>query len=232
MENALGLKDECERATDVDFRRVFENEAKLLYGLALLLTANDHIAHWCLSRAFNDCLSSHSVFREWALSWSKRAVIKNAILLMAPRGNGDHDPGREYESSQTKTGSVLAQTVLELELFRRFALVMSVLEGYGDKECGILLHRPAQEVAKARNEALRQLATKVGSRPAAALLTNALETFSAQLLPFLSEAKGSRGEDDGAGVFAETKRKPLSLQFSSTPEQYLDNNNPLLSRVY
>jgi hypothetical protein len=38
MANAVRPKHEGEQATDVDFRRIFEDEINLLYGLALLLT--------------------------------------------------------------------------------------------------------------------------------------------------------------------------------------------------
>jgi DNA-directed RNA polymerase specialized sigma24 family protein len=201
MAGAFRPKHQCEQATDVDFRRIFKDETNLLYGLALLLTANHGIAEGCISAAFQDCLNTRSVFREWSLSWSKRAVIRNAIRLVAPGRRNDRDAGRGCERARPETESMLAQAVLELEQFHRFALIMSVLEGYRDKECGILLNCTAQEVAKARSAALRQLASTVGSRPAAALLTNALETFSAQLLPFPSENSGTHGwEDVGAVV--------------------------------
>ena len=202
--NAFKVKHKCEHATDVDFRRIFEDETNLLYGLALLLTANHSIAERCISAAFEDCLNTRSVFREWSLPWSKRAVIRNAIRLVAPGAKSDRDAGRACEPARPETKSMLAQAVLELEQFRRFVLIMSVLEGYRDKECGILLNCTAQEVANARSAALRQLANTVGSRPAAALLTNALEALSAQLLPFPSDNNGTHGgEDGGAVIFAE-----------------------------
>jgi hypothetical protein len=88
---------------------------------------------------------------------------------------------------------------------------MSVFEGYRDKDCGILLNCTAREVVKARGEALRELASALGSRPAAALLTNAPENFSAQLLPFPSENNGTHGwEEMGLPDNDGYKREALS----------------------
>jgi hypothetical protein len=192
MANTFRVKHECEQATEVDFRRIFGDEENRLYGLALLLTANQTIAEKCVSAALEDCLNIRSVFKEWSFSWSKRAVIKNAIRLMAPGPTSDRDATPGSERARPETESMFGHAVIELEQFHRFALVMSAFEGYRDKECGILLNCTAREVAKARGEALRQLSSALGSRPAAALLTNASENFSAQLLHFRSETNGTR----------------------------------------
>lgn len=200
MANSLGLKHECERATGVDFRRIFGNEKNRLYGLALLLTANHGIAERCVSAAFADCVDTSSVFREWSFSWSKRAVIKNAIRLVAPNPKGDRDATPRSEGARPAKKSMLGQAVIELTQFRRFAVVMSVLEGYRDKDCGILLNCAAEEVAKARNEALRQLASKLGSRSAAALFTNASDTVWPQLLRFSSENDETHGWENGGAA--------------------------------
>jgi len=54
--------------------------------------------------------------------------------------------------------------VLGLESFDRFVFVMSVLEGYSDHECAILLGAARREVIEARARALKQLGREVESR--------------------------------------------------------------------
>src|SRR5881394_968753 len=87
------FKDETvsERATEYatgdDFCRVFAEDMDRLYSLALLLSADEEKAEQCFVAALDDCLKGNAVFKDWTHSWSKRAVIKQAIgvILPAPR---------------------------------------------------------------------------------------------------------------------------------------------------
>jgi DNA-directed RNA polymerase specialized sigma24 family protein len=49
-------------------------------------------------------------------------------------------------------------TLMGLAPFERFVFVMSVLEGYSDQECSILLDCTRKDVAEARIRALQQAA--------------------------------------------------------------------------
>ena len=55
-----------------------------LYLLAFLLTANSETAEQCFISSFEECIEGIAVNDEWAHSWAKRVVIKNAIRLVAP----------------------------------------------------------------------------------------------------------------------------------------------------
>jgi len=109
-----------------------------------------------------------AVFKQWAPSWSKRAVIKNAIRAVAP------SPGTASPSviipDGVRSESPFTRALFELGDFHRFVFVMSILEGFNDHESGLLLKCSPKEVAKARGQALRQLAAAVGPRPAATAL--------------------------------------------------------------
>jgi len=159
-------KLEQERATEIDFCRLFEQEMDCFYTLALLLTADHELAEKCFVAGLSDCLSSaSSVLERWALTWSKRVIIKNAIREVLPTPRGKSRP-----VSLAQMESPLAQAVLALDDFSRFVFVMSVLEHYSDHECALLLNCTVQELLNARSAAFRQLARATGPRPAATLL--------------------------------------------------------------
>jgi hypothetical protein len=139
--------------TNEDFCRVFTEDMARLYSLALLLTANHRDAEQCFSAALDDCMQMNSVYKEFANSWCRRAIIKNAIQKTRPgvsaeRGNEDvvhlHDK---------------LVAVTRLEAFGRFVFVISILEGYSDHECSILLDSTRAGVIRARVCALHQLNT-------------------------------------------------------------------------
>jgi hypothetical protein len=48
--------------------------------------------------------------------------------------------------------------VLVLEDFERFVYVLSVLEGYTDRECSVLLKSSPQEIEQTRSRALQHMA--------------------------------------------------------------------------
>ena len=199
MTNASRVKPEYEHATDTDFCRMFKDQTDCLYTLAFLLVADHSIAEECFAAGLEDCLNTHVVFKEWALSWCKRAVIKNAIRLAAPKRTRDREA--VPLSYGTDSRSTFAQAVIQLEQFERFVFVMSILEGYSDKECGVLLNCTAQEVASTRNESIRQLAKTVGPRPAAALLRQESGCPSPSTYPLFPGDTGRRGEGAAAGNF-------------------------------
>jgi DNA-directed RNA polymerase specialized sigma24 family protein len=142
-----------EQIAGAEFCRVFEQEMERLYALAVLLTANHSMAEECFVASLADCLNSPPVFEEWALTWSKRMVIKHAIRV-GVLNTGDSS----IVLADLKMESPLAQALFALDQFQRFVYVMSVLERYTDRDCALLLNCTAKQVAKARRRAFHQLA--------------------------------------------------------------------------
>src|SRR5215813_3540990 len=97
------------------------------------------LAEHCFLSAFEHCIRSTTVFREWAESWAKRATIVTAIRIVfdsqppanAQVGSASHEAASGMEA--------LLAGVLNLAPFDRFVYVMSVLERIPNKECGLLL---------------------------------------------------------------------------------------------
>jgi len=164
--NKLQSDCESERAAVADFCEIFQKETRNLYALALLLTADHKLAEECFVRGLDDCLSS-TVFKQWALSWSKRAVIRNAIRLLAPGIDSNARTSREFDTIEVR--SPFTKAVFALGDFQRCVFVMSVLEGYRDLESSLLLNCSPKDVVDARCQALRELAAAVGPRSAASV---------------------------------------------------------------
>lgn len=145
-------------ATHSDFCRIFKEDMSGLHLLALLLTADSAAAEQCFVGGFEDSVISNRVFKQWAHSWSKRAIIKNAIRLVRPLPSAAKDSTnpRHVEAGPIISTSLAA--VFQLQPFERFVLVMSVLEGYSSQDCASLLNCTRQEVIASRNLALQQLA--------------------------------------------------------------------------
>jgi len=82
----FGRKDnrEAQFATCKDFQKIFTEEMGSLHLLALMLTADEYKAQHCFVAGLEDSIQGNPVFQQWARSWSKRAIIKNAIKLVAP----------------------------------------------------------------------------------------------------------------------------------------------------
>lgn len=142
-------------ASSGDFCRIFREEMDSLFRLSFWLTADTAKAEECFVGGLEDCVAGNSVFREWARSWARRAIIQNAIRVMSPRPEARRQttvvPGAELRLAPAG--------VLELAAFERFAFVMSVLEKYSDRDSALLLGCTRQDVADARNRALLRLAT-------------------------------------------------------------------------
>ena len=145
-------------ATPQDFCAIFRDEMDGLYSLALSLTGSHEAAHKTFLAALNDCRTGNAVFAEWAHSWSRRAVIKSAIRLLAPvrsRANDAPEAGPEAIASGVNPS---ARPFLQLETFERFVFVISVLEGYTVRECGALLDASPREVEQVRVRAMQKIA--------------------------------------------------------------------------
>ena len=144
-------------ATRSDFCRIFKEDTSGLHLLALLLTADGAAAEQCFVAGFEDSVISNRVFKQWAHSWSKRAIIKNAIRILRPLPSATKDStsSRPVEAGPIVSASLAA--VFQLQPFERFVLVMSVLEGYSSQDCATLLNCTRQDVIASRSLALKQL---------------------------------------------------------------------------
>ncbi len=157
-----------EYATVEDFRNVFTEKMNNLHLLALLLTADEAKAEQCFVAGIEDSVSSNRVFRDWAHSWAKRTIIKNSIEAIQPRPSVPGGLSRTtLQKNRTLPSSsalhVDLQHVLALEDLDRFVLVMSVLEGYSEKECSLLLGCSPLEVHDAGTRALDHIAAQNNS---------------------------------------------------------------------
>ena len=153
-----------------EFCKVFNDHIEHLYTLAFLLTADHSQAEQCVVEALEECLEGAAIFKEWLLTWSKRAIIKNAIRMISPSPSETHVGGISRRSrapilhpDRYALGQAIAGAITALQPFDRFVYVLSVLERYSDRECSLLLDSSVAEVARARQRGLQHVA---------ALLTN------------------------------------------------------------
>ncbi|HZS29176.1 MAG TPA: hypothetical protein VFB76_18255 [Candidatus Angelobacter sp.] len=159
-------------ATGSDFCRIFRDDMQSLYLLALVLTADKEKAEQCFVAGLEDCTSGNQVFKEWARSWARRVVIKNAIRSSAPEIAQDN-PAKAYGvTASAGVHGVPAgldlpaelSALLELPVQERFAFVLSFCEGYSDHECALLLGWTRQSLVAARLAALKQLKDSSAAR--------------------------------------------------------------------
>jgi DNA-directed RNA polymerase specialized sigma24 family protein len=148
-------------AAHSDFCAIFLQQLDRLYSLALILTGDELRAEECLLAAFDSCERRDLVFKESAVSWSRRTVIKTAIRFMSPAPLG---PARHYllahRSDLNFDQDVSIKCLLELPAFERFVFVVSVLEGYSDRDCALLLDCSCANVVAARIRAFQQIARR------------------------------------------------------------------------
>jgi hypothetical protein len=131
--------------------------------LSFLLTADHEKAEKCFVSGLDDCVEGNDVFREWARSWARRAIIQNAVRMLAPRREdptGAPAPADsvDYGFGQTPEANAAITNILKLRDFERFVFVLSVLEKYSDQDCSVLLGCSQQDVREAKTRGLQQLA--------------------------------------------------------------------------
>jgi DNA-directed RNA polymerase specialized sigma24 family protein len=158
-------------ASHEDFHTIFNEDLKELYQLSFLLTRDPAKAERCLVSGLEDCVSGNPVFREWARSWAKRAIVQNAIRELKPRSihpdsrlSGTSFPDIEQLLSR-RDGHFAMDTVLGLENLERFVFIMSVLEHYSEHDCALLLGCSGREIREGRTRALKELAASPHMEP-------------------------------------------------------------------
>lgn len=147
-------------ATAADFCEIFTEEMHSLYLLSFLLTADKDKAEQCFVGGLGECVEGISAFMEWSRLWARRAIIKQAILMMRPAPE-DRDYWSPISAKGTATPlkNSLFAAILSLCTFERFVFVLSILEGQSDGDCLSLLKCSRRDLMIARELALRFLAT-------------------------------------------------------------------------
>ena len=155
--------------TSTEFCKVFRHDMDNMHLLSFLLTADLRKAEECFVSGMEDCVKGGYVFRGWARSWARRAIIQNAVRMLAPRANDSSVRAAPDEALTCRFGRTLEAdgaiaSILRLEDFERFVFVMSVLERYSDQDCSVLLGCSRQDVREARMRALQHVAESAVSR--------------------------------------------------------------------
>jgi hypothetical protein len=151
-------------ATSDDFRKLFTEDAHSLYLLSFVLTGNHRRAEQCFVAGLDESANGNSVFQEWAHSWARRVIVRNAIRMMAPHPSSP-GPGKGASPSAGKVApwtmlllDARFSNVLALEDFERFVYVLSVLERYAEQECAALLSTSRKEIRETRLRAIQHIA--------------------------------------------------------------------------
>jgi hypothetical protein len=143
-----------------DFCQVFQEDMNGLYLLSLLLTADREKAEQCFVSGLEESLEGSPVFKEWARSWARRAIIQNAVRAINPRPKTADAQNAVSVIAGSKTPPVARagmDAVMALEPFERFVYVMTILERYSDHECSLLLGCSRRDIPGARIRAVLQL---------------------------------------------------------------------------
>jgi hypothetical protein len=154
-------------ASSDDFQRIFDQDLNSLYLLSFLLTADREKAEQCFVSGLEDAVEGNAVFKEWARSWARRAIIINAIRAIKPRPMGEN--GGSSSASASSNGKTLPveqvelAAVLALAPFERFVYVMTVLERYSDHDCSLLLGCARRDVVAARTRAFKEIGSAMAS---------------------------------------------------------------------
>ena len=149
-------------AMRADVCRTFRQDMKSLYLLSLLLTAERHSAEQCFVSSLGDCLDMRPVFKEWTDFSTRRIVLQNAIRMSRRAMNNMDEASPSRLSSLPSELNPALRAVLRLNTFERFVFVMSVLEGYSDRECSLLLRSSKRDVVAAKAKALEHLGKPSG----------------------------------------------------------------------
>lgn len=152
-------------ATSSDFCRIFVEDMDGLYSLSLMLTADPELAEQVFVAGLHDCSAGNPVFQEWARSWARRVIVKNAVRLIEPGSvRVNHSSSAVVSSAANLMAPALLpeiSAVLGLQSFERFAFILSVLEGYSDQDSALLLGCTRQDVINARMRAEQSIARSV-----------------------------------------------------------------------
>jgi hypothetical protein len=146
--------------TESDFCEIFTEEMHSLYLLSFVLTADHHKAEQCFVGGLGQCVEGMDVFMDWSRLWARRAIVRQAILMMRPAPQDtDHWSTSSAGAVSSAASPSLFAAILSLSTFERFVFVLSILEGHSEADCVSLLKCSRREVAIARELALQFLVT-------------------------------------------------------------------------
>jgi DNA-directed RNA polymerase specialized sigma24 family protein len=136
-----------------------------LYSLALMLAGDPEKAEQLFVSGLEDSSANSPVFKEWARSWARRTIIKNAVRMITP-GTGAGAKAARKDSAIPALPGLPAEmyAVLSLSAFERFAFILSVLEGYSDQDSALLLGSTRQAFIAARVRAEQRIARALAVR--------------------------------------------------------------------
>jgi hypothetical protein len=157
MPEAKHITSPTPYASSGDFHRIFHEEKDGLYRLSFLLTADHEKSRQCFVSGLEDSVKENCVFKDWARSWARRAIIQCAVRIINPRPMKENSPPGFNSCDKALGKQAEIAAVLELSPFERFVFVMSVLEHYSEHECSILLGCSRRDVIAARIRALQQV---------------------------------------------------------------------------
>ena len=144
-------------AKRADFCEVFEQDTRVLYLLAFLLTTSHKESEQCFVLTVEEALKEETVFKEWARSWVRRRMIENAIGIVSPASGRNGQERDLWSAGHAKQGECEIDTVTDLDPFERFVFVMSILERYSNWDCSLMLGCSMNKIAQARIKALHRL---------------------------------------------------------------------------
>jgi DNA-directed RNA polymerase specialized sigma24 family protein len=154
-------------ANTQDFCALFAEHVDDLYQLSFLLTADHQKAQECFVSGLEDSAKENHVFKEWARSWAKRAIIQNAIRRYKPRLQTPSFslalPLHVVALPSDQDRHFAVDAVLALKDFERFVFVMSVLEHYSEHECSLLLGCSPRQIRETQGRAFAELRNSAGS---------------------------------------------------------------------
>ena len=147
-----------------DLCNVLIEDMASLYQLSYLLAGDQGKAEQCFVAGIHEDVPVKNAFTDWARSWAKLTIIKNAIRALSPRPAPT--PSSSTSMDSTAGGTLLnirdrqfiLDSLLALPDFERFVFVMSVLERLPDQDCAFLLGCSADDVRNARLRTLERIA--------------------------------------------------------------------------
>jgi hypothetical protein len=144
--------------TGTDFCKIFTEEMKGLYLLAFLLTADSVRAEQCFVCGLGECVEGAGAFMDWAHSWARRTIIKQAIRMIMPAPEHvDRVSFVSLNEASTSGKYNPMDAIIALSAFERFVFVLSILESQPDEDCAALLKCSRRDIMIAREVAFRRL---------------------------------------------------------------------------
>ena len=142
-----------------EFCAIFNREMQSFFPLALVLTGDEAKAQKSFLGGLAKCRKATTVFKDWARSYARLAVIESAVDLLAPT------TGKKVFSTASVSKDASCpelDLVLRLDVFERFVFVLTVLERFTVQDCAIVLKCRQQDVEQARVRAFDSIAANEG----------------------------------------------------------------------